>query len=1111
MRERMKLIFVVMAWLTLFTSLPCQAQDNDVRLSMTFKNEPLTNAFVRLEKSSSYKFLFTYDDVNKYTVTGSVKDAKFFDIVRFVLKDKPLDYSVNGKFINVFKKDANRTQNDGKLKTYGGYVYEEKTKQPIIGAQVKLLGTQIVTVTGLDGSFSFDWMIPDANNKVQVSYMGMKTATVSLASNMKIYMKEDSKVLDDVVITGMFKKSRESYTGAVSTITSDELKTYRGQNLLQTLKNIDASINFQANNLVGSNPNNLPSINIRGNASIPTNLKEFNETQQNTVNTPLIIMDGFEITLEKLMDYNDDEIESINILKDASATAIYGSRGANGVIVVVSKEPEAGKLRINAEAGLTIEVPDLSSYDLLNAAEKLQLEKTIGIYSDTDPSVQVNCDKVYNRRLKAVLAGTDTDWLSKPLRNGIGQRYSLRLEGGSNEFRWSASALLNNVEGAMKGSSRNTFTGGITLMYRIKNLTFRNYTSITVNNSEESKYGSFSDYVKMNPYESPYDENGNLVSSYRWDEYHSPYAGNPLYDASLGSFDKSGYKDITNNFSIEWTPFTGFIARGQVGITSTTNTSDTFTSPFDSKYDDDEYQSGSGLFRKGEYVYGSGDSYTLNAEVTASYTKTFAEKHQLYAGLDWSLAQSHSKMYYFDLEGFATDDISDLTTAQQYAENGTPTGTNSYYRRVGLTGNLNYTYDNRYYLDASYRVDGNSNFGSNKKWAPFYSVGIGWNMHNEKFFKDLFNDKLNMLRLRMSYGETGTQLSSSSGANSLYEYVTDNRYLNWMGASLKNLGNPDLTWQKTDEFNVGIEFGVLNNRIKGSFDYYTKKTSNLLSYMDLPLSMGFSSYTANVGAVKNNGFEAMLQGYILRNTKKDLFWIVSGQLMYNKNKITELSADIEAQNEAYLAEGVEVANLMQVGRPQNAIYGVRSLGIDPSTGNEIFLDKNGNITSVWSAKDVVYLGQTDPKYRGILSSMFNYKGWSLNVSFAYHWGGQMYNSTLRDRVEVTKDVIQKENVDRRVLENRWLQAGDVTFFKKISTNETKATSRYVMDDNVLELQSVSLQYKWTGESLRRILPLQSVIFAINANDLFYWSSVRVERGTDYPFARNIQASMKVMF
>lgn len=1111
MRERRKLTFLLLAWLTLFRALPAAAQTGDVRLSMTFRNEKLPEVFVRLEKSSSYKFLFTYDDVEKYTVNGSVKDARFFDIVKYVLRGKPLEYTVSGKFINISVKRGShqKTAKNG-MQTYGGYVFEERTGDPVIGAHVKLLGTNIVTVTGIDGSFSFDYLIA-GTHQVQVSYMGMKTTTQTLSRDMKILLKEDSKVLDDVVVTGMFKKAKQSYTGAVSTISSDELKTYRGQNLLQTLKNIDASINFQTNNLIGSNPNNLPSINIRGNSSVPTDLKEFNETQKNTVNTPLIIMDGFEISLEKLMDYNDDEIASINILKDASATAIYGSRGANGVIVVVSKEPEAGKLRVNAEAGLSIEVPDLSSYDLLNASEKLALEKSVGIYDLFTPSLQISADEMYNRRLKSVLAGVNTDWMAKPLQNGIGQRYNLRLEGGSKEFRWSASASLNNIEGAMKGSSRRTFNGGITLMYSVKDFTFRNYTNIAVNNSKESPYGTFSNYVNRNPYESPYDENGNLIRSYYWMNSTQPYAGNPLYDASLNSFDKSGYKETTDNFSVEWTPFAGFIARGQVGITGTTNTSDKFVSPFDSRYDNDTYNTGNNIFRKGQYTYGSGDSYTVNANVTLSYARTFDNVHQVYLGADWSLAQSRSKMYYFDLEGFATDDITDLSTAQQYAENGKPTGTNTFYRRVGLTGNANYTYANRYYVDASYRVDGNSNFGSNKKWAPFWSLGIGWNLHNEKLFKSL-SDKVNTLRLRLSYGETGTQLSSSTGALSLYKYITDNRYLNWMGVQLQNLGNPNLTWQKTDEFNLGFEFGLFQNRIKGQFDYYTKKTSNLLSYMDLPLSMGFSSYTANVGAVKNSGFETMLQGYVLRDTNKHLFWILTGQLVYNKNRITELSADIEAQNQAYLAEGVEVANLMQVGRPQNAIYGVRSLGIDPSTGNEVFLDKDGNITSTWNAKNVVYLGQKDPEYRGILSSMFNYKGWSLNVSFAFHWGGQIYNSTLRDRVEVTKDVIRYNNVDRRVLSSRWMKPGDITFFQKIQDTEaTKATSRFVMDDNVLELQNISLQYKWEGRSLQRLLPLQSVIFAINANDLFYWSSVRMERGTDYPFARNIQASMKIMF
>lgn len=985
--------------------------------------------------------------------------------------------------------------------------------EPIPGASVIVPGTKLTTVTANDGSFVL--RVPRGEyTDVDVSFVGMKTAKVRVKSTADLggiaIKMVDNTQLSEVVVTGKFTRAKESYTGAVSTITEEEIKLNRGQNMLQTLKNIDASLNFKIDNLNGSNPNNLPSISIRGNASVPTNLKEFNETQKNTVNTPLIIMDGFEITLQKLMDYNDEEIRSINILKDAAATAIYGSRGANGVIVVVTKEPEVGKLRVSAEAGFAIQVPDLTSYDLLNSAEKLKLERSLGFYDSTKPDEAIAKAQLYNRYLKAVLGGVDTDWLSKPLHTGVGQRYNLRLEGGTNEFRWSASAQYNNVEGTMIDNYRNTFTGGITLLYRVKDFTFRNYTDVTINKSSESPYGSFNQYAAMNPYEAPYDANGNLIRSYRRYEDKAPYAGNPLYDATLGSFDTQNYQLLTNNFSVEWTPVAGLILRGQLGLSSQKNNSDKFISPFNSKYDADVYQSGEGFFRKGEYRYGSGDDYSVNANITASYARTFAEKHQFYIGVDWSLAQNRSKMYYFDLEGFSSDNVSDVTSAQRYATNATPWGYNDIYRRVGFTANVNYTYNNRYYLDASARVDGNSNFGSNKKYAPFWSVGMGWNIHNEKFMEGI-HDVLSMLRYKISYGQTGTQLGNSVGANSIYKYITDNRYLNWTGAQLQVLGNPNLTWQKTDEFNTGIEFGFWENRLKGSFDYYTKKTSNLLSFMDLPHSMGFPNYSANVGEVKNNGFEAMLSGYVIRNRRRQFNWMLSGQLMYNKNKITKLSDDIQAQNETYLAEGVEVANLMQVGRPQNAIYGVRSMGIDPSTGRELFINKDGGIVSTWSAKDIVFLGSSEPAYRGIISSLFSYKAWTLNFSFAYHWGGMLYNTTLRNRVEISKDDIWNTNVDQRVLADRWQNPGDVTFFKAIDNSITKGTSRYVMKDNVLELQNIALQYKWDGPTLRRILPLQSITFAVNANDLFYWSSVKQERGLNTPFARNIQGSIKLLF
>ena len=1091
-------------------ALPLWAQ-NGVRLSMTFRNELLPAALLRLEQSSSYKFLFTYEDVSSYRVSGTVKDASFFQIVDFLLRDKPLHYTVNGKFVNIVKgrKDADKAES-GKMQTVGGYVYDAKTKEPVIGAQVKVLGSNVVTVTDINGAFSFDYYLT-GGQQLQVSYMGMQTKTVALKKQMTIALEEDTKTLKDVVVTGIFRKAKESYTGAVTTVGKEKLELYRGSNLLQTLKNVDASLNFPINNAAGSNPNVLPNLNIRGSSTLPMNVEEFNENAAQTVNTPLIILDGFEITLTKLMDYNDDQIESINILKDAAATAIYGSRGANGVIVVVTKQPKEGKLRVTAKAGLSLEIPDLSTYHLLNASQKLQLEKAVGLYDPYYLDDKIRYASYYNERLQNVLNGVDIDWLHKPVRTGVGQNYNVRLDGGASAFRWAASLGYNDVQGAMKGSNRKNVNGDITLMYSVNNLIFRNYTSITSNHAKESKYGSFQDYVNMEPYDNPYDANGNLVKTFYDYAHSSSLIGNPLYDASLNTINKSEYFTFINNFSVEWQILEGLRLRAKLGVTTTRNSSDYFLPAEHSYFTSTEYQTASGQLRKGMYTYGTGNDNLLSADVTASYTRTFAEKHQLYVGVDYSISQENAYAYSFTAEGFSNADLSLISNASQYKLNSTPTGDRTTTRLVGLTGNANYTYDNRYYIDLSYRVDGSSKFGSDKRFAPFWSAGIGWNIHREHFMKNqhIFSN----LRLKASYGVTGTQDFTTENAYTTYQYSNGNRYLTWAAATMMGLGNAALTWQKTKEVNVGTEIGVFDNRIMAEFNYYNKTTSNLLSAMDLPLSSGFSSYTANVGKMRNQGFEASLNAYIIRDSEKQLNWMVGGQMVYNTNKIIKLSDAIKNQNEQYLAQDVDVSNLFYEGRPLNAIYAVRSAGIDPSTGQEVFYDRSGNLTSTWSASDKVYLGPSQALYRGNFRTMVMWRGFTFNVSFGYHWGGKQYNSTLRDRVEVSRTTIGRQNVDERVLSARWMKPGDVTFFRNFNDADATihATSRYVFDDRVLELQSMSLQYRWNNEWLRHNTGLESLVFAVNASDLFYWSSVRYERGTSYPYARNVQGTITLTF
>lgn len=651
-----------------------------VRLSMTFRNESLPGVLLRLEKNSSYKFLFTYEDLEPYRVTGVVHDATLFQIIDYVLRGKPLSYTVQGKFINIVKgqKSAVKVEK-GKMQTVGGYVYDAKTKEPIIGAQVRIIGTKILAVTDLNGAFSFDYFLQGGGN-VQVSYVGMQTRIVPLQKEMRIGLNEDTQTLDNVVVTGIFRKAKESYTGSVSTVSKEQLQQFRGQNLLQTLKNADASINFSIDNINGSNPNNLPNINIRGNSSLPTSVEAFNSGQKNNPNTPLIIIDGFEISLSKLMDYNDEEIESINILKDAAATAIYGSKGANGVIV--SKQPEPGKLKVNAEASLQLEVPDLTSYHLLNATDKLELERKAGLYDgtfDMGSQQELLLKEAYQKRLRDVLCGVNTDWLSKPVHTGVGQRYNLRLEGGSKEFRWSTDAQWNDIQGAMRGSDRKMFNGAITLLYKYRTLTFRNYTSVGINDSQESPYGSFSDYVTLEPYDSPYDENGKIRKFFdpffAWNAQKS----NPLYNATLGSFDKSNYEELTNNFSVDWNILPELTLRGQLGISHTTTESKFFRSPDDTYYlssDNSEYRTGTGFLRRGFYRYGNGKTTTFNADVTLAYSKIFHEVHSVYAGLNWSMLTTNNDNFTSAYEGFASDDLPNIGNARQYAQDELPSGSN---------------------------------------------------------------------------------------------------------------------------------------------------------------------------------------------------------------------------------------------------------------------------------------------------------------------------------------------------------------------------------------------------------------------------------------------------
>ena len=984
----------------------------------------------------------------------------------------------------------------------------------LIGVTVYGADGKVCGVTNTDGLYQIK--IPTKRTTIRFTYVGMKPTSITIEPGTDDVVHDltmqSNNTLKDVVVTGIFQKNKDAFTGSVATITNKELKEFGNKNLLTSIANIDPSFNMLVNNQYGSDPNHLPDIQIRGSANLPT-ITNLQDNTRTDLNTPLIIMDGFEISLSRMMDLNEDEVESITLLKDGSATAIYGSRGANGVIVIKRKTPQSGRLRFSYTGSLNIEAPDLSDYDLLNAAEKLELEKRSGYYSSTDPMRDFKLKKKYSQILQDVARGVDTDWMAKPLRTGVGQRHNIRLEGGDESFRYSASLQYNRIAGVMKGSDRESFNGGITLSYRHRGLIFTNDLNIGHTMSDESPYGSFSDYTKLNPYWRPYDDNGKLNKMF--DDDVNFYGGfsnlpsNPLYNAMLNQKNSQQYTDITDNFSIEWRPFEGFITRSRVGFTWRTNESDLYKPAKHTMFEADEYQTDEGSLRKGRYDYGTGKLTNYEVALTASYSKLFAEKHLLYAAANWNVTSNFARNYNFVFEGFTDEKLDFPSNALQYQKGGKPSGGESRTRAVGLVMNANYSYDNRYYTDLAYRIDGSSQFGKNRRFAPFYSMGLGWNVHNETFMKDVrFIDRL---KLRASFGQTGSQKFSAYQAIATYSYYLDDRYNQWTGAYQKALENPNLEWQKTDKWNAGVELNMFDNRLNVVADIYLDKTSNLLSSLNLPLSNGFTSFIENIGKVENRGFEVKATAFLLRNTSKRLAWSMTGSIAHNKDKVVKLSQALKDEYAKRLLTGGTTPNkVIREGESQYTIYAVRSLGIDPSTGNELFLKKNGEVTHNWSAADRVACGISQPKYRGTLSTMVRWKDFTANIAFGYRFGGQIYNSTLANRIE---NADKHYNVDRRVFYDRWQKKDDHTFFKGLN-NETKtyATTRFVQDERTLTCQNIHLSYMFSNNPwLKHNLGVQILTLSGDLSDLFYLSSVKQERGLSYPYSRRFSFTLSLSF
>ena len=973
----------------------------------------------------------------------------------------------------------------------------DQSNTPLPGVTVLVKGTKLGTSTDPEGNFKLS-LSQQENTILIFSFIGMESQEVPVGDPkkpIKVILKETAENLKEVVVTGIFTRKKESFTGSASTYTASELKTAGTQNILQSLKTLAPSFAILDNTLYGSDPNRLPNMEIRGKSS----MLGMRDELEADPNQPLFILDGFESSLSVINDMDINRIASITILKDAASTAIYGSKAANGVVVVETVKPQAGKLMVSYNGNANISMPDLSSYNLMNAKEKLAFEKLAEKYTPESRSAtsEFELQKLYNQKLAEIESGIDTYWLTEPLRVGVNQKHSLYIEGGEGSFLFGIGAGYNGISGVMEKSNREVISGNIDLIYRIKKFQFSNKFSMT-NTKIKNPIVDFSEYAAANPYYKKRDEEGNIGKWLENNDYTK--AANPLWNASQNSRNEGKQLALSNYFVAEYTPLEALKVRARFGISYGNDDTEKFISRNDTRFDTYE------ILKKGTFNTTNTRSNQYEGELSVTFAKLIG-RHRLNAVLGGNLNSNKTLTQGYSAQGFPEGDFVYPSFSNGYPEGGSPTYYENTSRSMNGYFNLGYSFDDRYLMDFSLRENGSSVFGASKRYIGTWSVGLGWNLHKERFIADHLT-WIDFLKLRASIGNPGNQNFSSSKTLTTFNFQLASMNYFGMGAVLNQLGNPDLDWQITLDKNIGIDMTLIDKRLNITADYYHKVTDPLLINISMPLSSGTSSYLTNMGKQISQGLTLSASYYIIQKLDQRFSWLVRGNLRTQKTKLDKIGNKLDELNKS--GQGHNTVRYYNGADPDD-IWAVKSAGIDPSTGRELFYDKEGNYTYDFSYDNEVICGNTRPKIEGVIGTSLNYKGFSVSMNFRYQTGASVFNEALFNKVENISVSGLNKNQDKRALYERWQNPGDKVRFKDIANAaSTPMSSRFIQKENVLSMESVYVGYEFYEGWIKKI-GLSNLKIQASMRDVFRASTIKSERGTLYPFARSLELGLSFNF
>ena len=933
-------------------------------------------------------------------------------------------------------------------KTITGTISDE-TGMPLPGVNVVIKGTTSGTQTDFDGNYSISAQV---GNVLVFSYVGYQTQerTVGSANTMSFKMVSGEQ-LEEVVIVAYGTQTKESVVSSVSTVTSEKIENVPIASFDQILKGQSPGLHV----ISGSGqPGSAAKVRIRGTHSI------------NGSSTPLYVLDGTPITAADFATLNPNDFESVSVLKDASAAALYGSRGGSGVIVITTKRGKEGRANIRYTSQYGISEIGQLRFEMMNSREKMTFEnwQSPGKWSDED-----------------IANAPNTDWSDYFFRQGTTLTHDFSVSGGSEKAQYFTSLSYYDQEGIGIRSDLKRFGYRLNLDYQATDkfkIGAKSYIGYSKSNFISSEAGvnlnnPFAAVYLANPYHLPYNEDGSYNTG------GGLVGGNSLQNLNENT---SKQNDLKINASVygELELMKNVTARVNMGLDYINRLAEQGIGP-------DTFLGQNGGLTGNAGVYRFNNNYEANINILSSlnYSNTFNDVHNV----DFTVFMEY---YKYHAQGGNYSGFGINPKLVGYASGvtaGTPTNgfiptVGGFVARRGLLGYFasgKYDYDNKYFFEGNIRRDASSRFSDANKWGTFYSVALGWALHKESFMENV--DWINNLKLRASYGTVGNQFGIGDFQDEgLYGQTT---YNGIAGIVATSIGNNQLKWEESARLNIGLDFGLFNNRISGGVDYYVEKISDLFIDQQLSLSSGFGSIDANAGKMENRGVDAFIDIALIRG--EEFTWNINANFNYNKNEITDLG-----QEEEYELG----TSIIREGLPFGSHYVVGWAGVNPANGAPLYLDADQNVTDLFSQDNSLAIwGSSEPIWTGGFGTNLSYKG--FNLSSAFTFAGDYYRFNNQTFFQENPNFSQY-NLSTAML-SIWRNPGDVTDIQGFGYNR-EFTSKDIENASYLRITNVTLSYTLPRKFIDDIELLQGLKFFVQGTNLYTWTNFS---GFDPEDANNI--------